>query len=41
MSNEENKALACRELEEIWTEGNLATAKGAGRSDVGVDPAGQ
>jgi hypothetical protein len=40
MSNEENKALACRKLEEIWAKGNFATAKEAGRSDVGVDPAG-
>jgi hypothetical protein len=30
MSTEENKALACRELEEIWTKGNLAAAKGLG-----------
>jgi hypothetical protein len=41
MSIEENKALACRDLEEIWTKGNLAAAKGTGRSDVGVDPAGR
>jgi hypothetical protein len=41
MSTEENKAPACRELEEIWTKGNLAAAKGTGRSDVGVDQAGR
>jgi hypothetical protein len=41
MATEENKALACRELEEIWPKGNLAAAKGTGRSDVGVDPAGR
>ena len=32
---------ACRELEEICTRGNLAAAKGSGRSDVGVDPTGR
>ena len=27
MSTEENEALACRALEEIWPEGNLAAAE--------------
>jgi hypothetical protein len=32
---------ARRELEEIWLKGNLAAAKGTGRSDLGVDPVGR
>jgi hypothetical protein len=28
MSKEENKSLACKELEEIWTKGNLALVWG-------------
>ena len=31
MPTEENKALACMEIEEIWTKGNFAAAKGTGR----------
>ena len=41
MSAEENKALARREIEEIWIKGNLVAAEEIERSDVGVDPAGQ
>jgi hypothetical protein len=41
MPTEENKALACMEIEKIWTKGNLAAVKGTGRSYIGVDRAGR